>query len=198
MVKDTPEKLLIDIGKPYDAHSAPLGKGFKLAIYAYYGGLALALAGVIYAGVHIWLYKQSAKEEEANDRELNSKIRNIQALEASSKTNIEKANVLMEWQSDNVHGQKLIHALLSEFSKEVVLERFNFKREKSSQQVSLVIDLKGNAWTLHQEFESIPQKLEGLGFQLISLDQVEIEGGMRLKCLCQLNIFRKEAHEKLY
>lgn len=190
-------RLTIDLRKGCDFEQYPLPECFKGGIIAYSIIFILHIFIVIFAIARFAIAKHAIADLEEQDMRSMSQIREIESEAVQMEQQIRKANELIEWQSTNVHGQKLLYSLLSGLSKEVLLDKFSFKREQKNHQATLLIDFKGRHQELNREFESIPTKLEVLGLTLITLNQSEIVGGMRLRCICQMNLLKTVNYEKV-
>lgn len=198
MVNPQKERLTIDLRKSCDFKQYPLPAHFKGGIIAYYMLFILLIFVGIYAIARFTIAKSAIADFAAHEVRSMSQIRETESEAVQMEQQIQKANELIEWQSNNIHGQKLLYSLLSGLSKAVLLEKFTFKRDQQNHQATLLIDFKGGHQELNREFEPIPSKLEALGLTLITLNQSEILGGMRLKCICQMNFFKTVNYEKVF
>ena len=189
--EDKQNRLTIDLREDCNFDKTHLKPALKTAVIGYYTVLALLIAVGIYDMANIAIVKQDTEAIKSEEIRSMSQIRELQELREKAEFQIQETNKLIEWRFDDIHGQKLLHALFSGLSKEVLLEKFLFKRDKKhNHQVSLSISLKGGYRELHHEFEVMISKLDGLGLMLISQNQSEIGGGMRLQLVCQMNFLK--------
>ncbi len=181
------KRLTIDLRKSCEFTPGPIPERFKIAIIMYYIMYGLLIMGSAYSMANVAIAKKKIACIQAAERRLMAQTKEMQAIADKTKIQIQKANRLIEWQLDNVHGQKLLHTLFCGLSKEICLKKFSFKRDLRTYQATLEIDLKGGQRELHDEFEKTLTKLDLLGLKLVMLNQSEISGGMHLKCICQVN-----------
>lgn len=191
MVKEKEKRLTVDLRRECNFAQVHMPNRFKGLVIGYYALLFCLLGLTGYQVFNKILIKNELKSIGEQDSQLTVKIEELNTIQLSLQSQVKKANTLIGWQIDNIHGQKVLSTLLSKLPKEVLLERFSFKRSKSNHQATLIMELKGSYGAVHQEFEQIPIRLEAIGLKLISLDQVEMKEGMRLKCLCQFDILNK-------
>ena len=111
----------------------------------------------------------------------------MNAAEKSLKEQLIQVNTLVNWQKRHLHMQNLLHRLFVGLPKEVLLEKFTFRMNGQDTQVSIAMELKGSSLVLNEEFEKVPERLMESGLKLISFDQVEVKGGLQMKCLCQVD-----------
>jgi len=196
MDKDNSEKrkrLMTDLRTDYGRKHGHLGVGFKRAVIGYYLLFGLLIAAGGYNIANVAIAKKAIELTKAEEISSMSQIRGLQDLQEKTQLQIKETNQLIEWLFADIHGQRLVHALFANLSKEVILEKFKFKRDdKNKHQVTLSINLKGGYHELNNEFEAILSKLEELGLMLISQNQSPINGGMRLQFVCQMNVLKKQ------
>ncbi|OAI50698.1 hypothetical protein AYO37_00845 [Opitutia bacterium SCGC AG-212-L18] len=186
------KRLTIDLRSGCDFKKSPLESGLKFVVIGYYIFLGFLLIVGVYDIAKIAIVKNGIEAIKSEEIRSLSQIRELQDLRKKTALQIEKANKLIEWQFNDIHGQRILSVLFSRLSKEVLLEKFSFKRDpKNNHQVSLSIVLKGGHRELHREFEVMLSKLEELGLMLISQNQSEFSGGMRLQLICQTNFLKK-------
>ena len=187
MDKENNKRLTIDLRKNCDFSQSPIPMRFRIAIIGYYCIVGLLVLWSVYAIAGLAIAKQNTAAIQVEEIRLMSQIRAIRESTNNMQVQIQKANKLIEWQFDDIHGQKLLHTLFSGLAKEVLLEKFSFKRDLRNHQAMLLINLKGEHRELHDEFEGMLSNLESIGLRLITLNQSEISGGMHLQCNCQMN-----------
>lgn len=185
------KKLMTDLRTDYGREYGHLGIGFKRAVIGYYVLFGLLIAAGGYDMVNVAIAKKAIELMKAEEICSMSQISGLQELQEKTQLQIKETNQLIEWLFADIHGQRLVHALFANLSKEVILEKFSFKRDgKSKNQVTLSINLKGDYRELHSEIETMLSKLEDLGFMLISQNQLPINGGMQLQFVCQMNVLK--------
>lgn len=187
MDKEQNTKLTIDLRRDCDFKQTHLPFRFRVFVIGYYLVLGTMIVAGIYNMANIAIAKKRIEAIKAEEVHSMSQMRGLQELTDKIELQLQKANKLIEWQFDNISGQKILHTLFSEFSKEVLLERLFFKRDHRNQQVTLSMDLKGGHREVHDEFEKILPNLEFIGLRLITLNQSETPRGMHLTCSCQMN-----------
>lgn len=190
MGKDNPKerkKLMMDLRQDYGHEYGHLDVSFKRVIIGYYIFLGLLIAAGVYDIANIAIAKKAIEATKAEEICSMSQIRGLQDLQAKTQLQIKETNQLIEWLFADIHGQRLVHALFSNLSKDVILENFSLKREeRNKHQVVLSINLKGGYRELHNGLETMLSRLEELGLMLISQNQLAIDGGMNLQCICQI------------
>lgn len=181
------KRLTIDLRGGCDLSKNHILKRYKPLVYAYYGVMVLVLGLIAFQATMLVIAKNETNVIEGETSSLSAKIQEVHVSEESLKEHINKVNTIVSWQQHQLHVQKLLYSLFSKLPKEVLIEKFDFKMSGHDAQASIIMDLKGSQFVLNEEFEKVPEQLMEVGLRLISFDQVEIKGGLQLKCLCQVN-----------
>lgn len=187
MDKKNNRKLIIDLRRDCDFTQNPIPSRFKIVMVGYYIIFGVLVGSIVFTIANIAIVKRRIASIKIEEKNSTIQMCAIQNNVKTMELRIQKANKLIEWLADAIHGQELLNILFSDFSKEVVLEKFSLKKDPTTPQILLSINLKGGHHELHNEFEILLSKLELIGLRLITLTQSEILGGIHLKCICQLN-----------
>lgn len=181
-------RLTIDLRSGCDFKRSHLQNHFKLLIIGYYVFLFALIGVASYDIAKIAIAKKGIDNIRLEEIHLTSQVNELHELSSKMGSQIEAANRLIEWQFDNIQGQKLLYYIFCRLSKELVLEQLSIKRDlKNDHQLNLSITLRGDYRKLHREFETILTRLEELGLMLISQSQWEIDGKIQFRLICQTN-----------